>query len=113
MLAGFKVTLKLVTTRYWLGSKFGLASTPYGLSSQSCRRLFATQISRLSKLSLVPPLCLSTHYVRLPHQRWGASGESEGKAPEGPAPLRTAQRNLIYGKGSPEGCRFHMNDEAA
>ena len=43
----------------------------------------------------------------------GANGESEGKAPQGPVPLRAAQRNQIYGKGAPEGPRFHMNDEAA
>ena len=43
----------------------------------------------------------------------GANGESEGKAPEGPAPLRTAQRNQIYGKRAPEGPWFHMSDEAA
>ena len=48
-----------------------------------------------------------------PPERWDAKGESEGKAAKLPAPLRAAQRKLIYGKGAPEGRRFHMKNKAA
>ena len=63
-------------------------------------------------LQMLPPFAHIAHYVRYPPKGWGANGESEGKAPQGPAPLRAAQRNLIYGKAGPEGLRFHMRIRA-
>jgi len=62
------------------------------------RKLVFATLILVSPFGVTPqgscnPFAHIAHYVRYPPKGWGANGESEGKAPQGPAPLRAAQRN--------------------